>query len=334
MIREILPYLAKAILHFIKYFVFPMFVSCSILLIIGLVVSLVLTFPQVDISSSFIISLLLGFMASLMIFVIKTIDKVFGFLWANRKLKSYMEHRLPKVKHISIRTRLLLKTYLFWLFVATASLCLSFFLIAYSDTRSEVQPPIYSINFLIGMVFYFCMAFFWIGYRSIYKEKERTVYLLDKFSEDISIYLSNDDVKPNVNRFEEALKSYQRVLPTSFVIKDLKKRVMQTVLVLDRGSRKEIEGLQSLFRKTSVSIQEEDRRSVDQHFKKMIELLEKVQADKREILELATSRREKAKASIREIARIILHRVIPTLIIIVMLLAIYMLLGIKLDFLA
>lgn len=311
-----------------------MFVSCSILFIIGLVVSLVSTFPQVDTSSSFIISLLLGFMASSMIFVIKTIDKGVDFLSANKRLKSYMEHRIPKVRSISIRTRLLLKTHLFWLFVATASLCLSFFLIAYSDAHPEGQPPIYCTNFLIGMVFYFCMAFFWIGYRSIYKEKERAVYLLDKFSEDVSIYLSNGDVKPNLKRFEEALKSYQRVLPAFFVIKDLKKRVMQTVLVLDRGSRKEIEGLHSLLRKISGSIQEEDSRSVDQHFKKMIELLQKVQADKLEILELATSRREKAKASIREIAKIILHRVIPTLIIIVMLLTIYMLLGIRLDFLA
>ena len=314
---------------------FPMLVAVSILFFIVLVVSLVLSFPQVDISSSFVISLFLGFMASTMILSLKTLYKIFDFLWANKKLRSYLEHRLPKVKPTSIRTRLVLKTYLFWLSVATASLCFSFFLIAYSDARTELQSAYYSINLAIGMVFYFCMAFFWIGYRLIYEEKEKTVYLLDKFSEDISSYLSNDNAKPNVKRFEEALKSYQRVLPTFFVIKDLKKRVMQTVLVLDRGSRKEIEKLLGFLRRILVSIQKGDEPSADQHFIKMIKLLEKVQADRQEILELATaSRKEKVKASIREIAKTILHKVIPTLIIIVMVLAIYMLLGIKLDFLA
>jgi hypothetical protein len=314
MMRKVLRYLARIILHFARYFIFPLLAAISILFLIGLVVNLALTFPQVNISLSFVISLLLGLMVALMIFSLKTMFKLTNFLWANRTLRSYLEHRLPKVRlNIPISTRLVLKTYLFWLVVTTASLSFSFLLIAYSDARMNSQSSIYSTNSLIGIA----------------------IYLLDKFSEDITSYLSNNSTKPNVKYFEEALKSYQNAIPTFFVINDIKKRVMQTALVLERGSRKEIEEISNILQKLSVSIQKGDNPSVDKQFTEMIKLLEKVQGNKREILKLATvSRKEKVKASLREIADIILHKVVPTLIIAVIILAMYMLLGVKLDFLS
>lgn len=327
----ILRYIVFSILHFIRYLIFPILVVGSVLFLIGLTISFVVSsFQTLNTNFAFNFSLLFSIMVSVVVFGLKTMEKLADFLGKNRRLIS-LKKKLPEVK-ISIRTRLSLKPYLFSLTVTAALLSFSFFLIAFS-TKSDDPTFLNSGEFLIGLALYFCMGLFWTAYRVVYEETQKAAYFLKKFSKDIDRYLLEDNVRPNLRDFVEALKSYQKALPAFFMLKDRRKRIMQMGLILNRGTREEIKELQGYLKKIGVSIQNKDKPSIDEHFSRMIQLLEKVEKDKQKILELAvTSRREETEALLREIGKQILYKVVPTLVLIGVGLALYMFLGYKLEF--
>ncbi len=328
--RLILRFIALAVFHLIRYFAFPLLVAGSVLFLIGLGVNFIMSsFQTVDTNFAFSFSLLFSIIVSMAIFGIKTTERLFEFLWTNRKLQSF-EKRLPKIR-ISIRTKILLKPYLLWLTVAAASLFFTFFSIAYSK-RSEPPTLFDSEEFLIGLASYFGMGFSWGAYKSIYREREKAAYFFKKFSEDIGSNLSSDTVKPNLGDFKEALKSYQKALPAFFVLKDYKKRVLQTGLILNRGTKDEVKELQGYLENISVSIQKKDKSTVDRHFGELIQLLEKVEEDKQKILELVvTSKKERTKVLLQEMGKQVLYKAIPTLVLIAIAVALYMLWGYRLE---
>lgn len=323
-------YFIKGLTHFLRYLLIPLFVIASILFLIGTILSLVLSFTKPNVFSIFSISMLFAFMASIVIFTIRTMEEITDYLSTNKKVNIFFRQHFPKKETISIKTRLVLKRYLSWLTVAFASLFFSFF----STAFMEESGPSGSTYGLVGIVFYICMGLVFAIRTSMYEEKERAIYFLQKFCEDIKHYLQDGKAaRPNVKHFERSLKSYEKTLPTPYILRNLKKRTMQTKLVLNRGSKEEIQQLQEFLQELSISINDYDAPSFDQHFADFIEFLEKIQRNKQEIVELSiASRKERAKGFLQDMARLILDKVVPTLIIIIIVLVIYILSGVKIPF--
>lgn len=328
--RKAFRYFAKGLIHFLRYLLIPLFVIASILFLIGTILSLVLSFTKPNVFSIFSISMLFAFMASMFIFIIRTMDEVTRHLSTNKKVNSFFRQHFPKKEAISIKTRLVLKRYLSWLTVAFASLSFGFL----STAFMEELGPFETTYGLIGLMLYVGTAILFAVRNSIYENKEKALYLLQRFSEHIGRYLKDNNApRPNVKFLEESLKSYQKTLPTLCIIRKIRNRVMQTKLVVERGSKEEIQQLQGFLQQLCISIDEGDPPSFDQHFGDLIRFLEEIQANKQEILELTiSSRKERAKDFLRGMVEPTLQRLAPTLIIIVIIIVVYILLGIKIPF--
>ena len=307
----------------------PLFVIASILILIGTILSLGFSFTKPNVFSIFSISMLLAFMISIFIFTIQTMEEITDYLSTNKKVNSFFRQHFPKKEAISIKTRLALKKYLSWLTVAFASLSFGFL----STAFMEEVGPFETTYGQIGLMLFFGMAILFTARNSIYENKERALYLLQRFSEHIGRYLKdNNSPRPNVKFLEQSLKSYQKTLPTPYILTKLEKRTMQTKLVLNRGSKEEIQQLQGFLQQLCISINDYNAPSFDQHFSDFIEFLEKIQKNKQEILELSIpSRKERAGSFLQDQVRLILNKVVPYFIVIIIALVIYMLSGYKIP---
>lgn len=308
--------IGKAIFHVLRYFIFPMFVVGNILFLIGIIISLVMHYPNVDAWAVLISSLTLSIFISGYILAVKTIEKLGSYFFSTTERFSSLRQPLQK---ISIKLRLKLKPYLFWLFISLMMLSFSLALLSVPYSHGEETDPQAEPIYWAGIVLIFGAVVLYYLYGSVYEEKERALYLLDRFNNDIKSYLKGRNGKPSFKDFREALNSYQRCLPTFFVMKNIKKRAIQIGLVLDRGTKDEIENLREILQNIYVSIKDEDKPSVDQHFNDMIELLDKFQASREKLLEaVITSKKETAKSFLREMVPPILQNVVPYIILVMM----------------
>jgi hypothetical protein len=183
-----------------------------------------------------------------------------------------------------------------------------------------------SVDLILGFGFFFGLFFSLWGYNSAYTEREKALFLLDNILCTVGKCLKDNGApRPSLESFEQVFQSYRKTLPACYAIKDVKKRAVQARLVLDRGSREDIEKLERCLRALSYSIKNDDSAAFDKRFAEIIELFEEVQRDKEEIIELRTVSRKRSVASM--IVPVV-YKALPALIVIIVILAIYRVFGI------
>lgn len=310
----------------VRYFVLPSIVITGIVFFVSVVVSTALNIQQWNAVSALSLDLLTATLFSSLIFASmissKALAAILEFLSTNEKMSTFAKNYLPKLKPISIRTRILLKPYLGWLAISFIFLSIGFFVMFFVEQTSYSK----SINLILGVSFYVGLFFALWSYRLAYTEKEKTLFLFDDISCNVGNCLKNKSApKPSPESFEEAFRSYRKTLPAYYAMKDINKRAAQFRLVLDRGSREDIEKLQRYLQALSYSVKNDDSASFDEHFGEITDLLEEVQKDKEEIIELRTVSRKKSVASV--IVPVV-YKVLPALIVVVVILVLYKVFGI------
>jgi len=122
------------------------------------------------------------------------------------------------------------------------------------------------------------------------------------------------------------LNSYQSLF-TYCRIPNLGKRLAQIRLALDRGTKGEIKELDKSFRILSISMDDRNPSLFDAQFNLLVGLLDKIEAQKKDIGEIVASRRDRIKSVLSEMKKPFLSRVLPTVIIVMLVYLVYALTG-------
>jgi hypothetical protein len=212
------------------------------------------------------------------------------FLGRSEIIKHYVEKHAPKIRRISIRTRISLKPYL--LIVAVSLLLITLaFQIMFSKTGTSLQP--FSLDFWAVFGPYAISLLFLSGYVRCYKQEERAIFLLDRFFRRIDFCLRKPKIRLSVKDFKNALESYQKTLPDFYSLKNLEEKVRQTQLILDRGTPQEIRELQLFVFSLSSSIKMNDASSFRENFQNLCQFLERKEIEEKKILQVNQTNKEK-----------------------------------------
>jgi hypothetical protein len=239
--------------------------------------------------------------------------------------KSYNFNAYFSKLKISIGTRLQLKKY--FLLLGISLLLIASVLIG----NSIVNRATTSLSFGIGYIFMMAALFCYLVYQNIYKENERAAFFMEKSIERIDDCLTNKKSKYSTHFFEKALRSYQKTMPSFSSIKNLNKRIKQTELVLKMGTEDEIIAIRNIMNDFAKAIREQNEPSFYDNLAKLNQILEKFVKEKEELIKLdMPTSREVAGKSFAEAVKPIWDKVVPYLIIIAVLAAIYFLFGVNL----
>jgi len=324
--HKITEYFVKASLFTIRYFVYPLIIAFSLMFFL-LTIPVIAT-KSIDYIPFVHLSLLFGLLFSTPIFAIQIGMKVTTLLGKRFERKGQeISVSLLKYKP-SIKTRLQLKKY--FLFLAISMLLIAFVLIGNAVVTREGTEPV-SLNFGIGYIFVVvamvCMQF----YQVIYKESERALSYLEKSIRYIDNCLEGTENKPDAHFFGQALKSYEKTMPSFSSIRHLNDRIKQTELVLKLGTKEEIIAVRDFMKAFAQSIRERDEPAFYDNLAKLNLFLEKFVEGKKETIKLRmVSNREVAKKSFIEAVKPIWNKVVPFLILIAILALIYVLFGVNL----
>jgi len=324
--RKITEYFVKAGLFTIRYFVCPLIIAFGFMFFL-LTVPNIAT-KSIDYFPFAVLSLLFGLFVSTPIFFIQIGMKITSLLGKRfEKRGREITVSLSKYKP-SIKTRLQLKKY--FLLLAIPMLLIAFMLIGNSVVTREGTEP-FSPNFGIGYIFVvvalICLQF----YQAMYKESELALLYMEKSIKYIDNCLKGTENKPDAYFFGQALKSYEKTMPSFSSIRHLNDRIKQTELVLKLGTREEIIAVRDFMKAFAQSIKEHDEPSFYDNLAKLNLFLEKFVERKKDVIQLRmVSNREVAKNSFVEAIKPIWNKVVPFLIIIAVLALIYLLFGINL----
>lgn len=327
--NRIIQYLVKASLFTLRYFV------CPLVIIFG-IIFFILTFPVIGSNSInyyplILLSLIFGSLFSSPIFMIQIATKI-TFLLAKRIDKNANRittwtQRIPKP---SIKTRLELRKYFSLLAISMFLISSAFFSrsIAIQIASEKYQPP---PDFFVGYISLVAAFFFIQIYLNIYKQDEKALFFLEQSVTNIDYCLKEGKLRPSSRLFEIALKSYQKILPSSYPIKNLEKKLKQIELLLKRGTKEEIIKFREFVNALANSIKQHDSPSFDRSFSELSQFLEQFEHEKETMYELnKLSRREAWKKTLSEFLKPSLEKVIGYLILLAILVLLYYLVGVNL----
>jgi hypothetical protein len=247
-----------------------------------------------------------------------------SFLEQSQRLAEFERKHFSGINIPSVETRLGLQVYLRWLAFASGALFVSFFLIS----LEILQEASFYVN--LSLAFLVIMGGLIVAAAAVVRDREKTAYYIERFSGELRDYLARVGPIPDLDNLEKALNSYQSLF-TYCRIPNLRKRLAQIRLALDRGTKQEIKELGKSFRILSKSMGDRDPSLFDFQFNQMVVLLDKIETEKKDIGEIVASRRDRAKSAFNEMKKPFLTTVLPTLIILMLVYLISVLTGHKIT---
>jgi hypothetical protein len=226
-------------------------------------------------------SLVFSLLLAITIFFMETTTAFF------EKINLYLEKHLPKMRRISIKTRMRLKPYLLVLAISMLLVTLAI-LLKSNQTNTSVQP--FSSDFVILFVSSVSALSLISGWARCYTQEERAIFLLDRFFREIDFCMKEPRIRISIKDFREALKSYKKTLPSFYALKSLEETVRQTKLILDRGNSCEISKVQLFVFWLSSSIKMNDASSFREHFLDFRKFLAETENKELEILQVNQSK--------------------------------------------
>lgn len=286
--RRITCYLERIAFHLLKYFASPFLAFFSVMFFLLVVFNYLSTNPaSTNYFSLAEVSLVISLLPAIIIFIMKTANSFGGALGQNKEINLYLEKRLPKMRRISIKTRMRLKPYLLVLAISMFLVSLAIFL-KLNQTHAPVTP--FSYDSVILFVSYGSSLLLIYGWARCYTQEEKTIFLLDRFFRGIDFCMKEPRIRISIEIFREALKSYQKTLPSFYTLKSLEETVRQTKLILDRGNSGEISKVQLFVFYLSSSIKMNDASSFRKHFSDFRKFLGENESEEEKILQVNQSR--------------------------------------------
>jgi hypothetical protein len=223
----------------------------------------------------------------------------------------------------SIKTRMEVKPYFFVIFLS-----MSFIVLALLAKANQTNT---TVDFWLFFIPYMLAPTFFMAYMKAYRQEEKTVFLLDRFIRDIDLCKGYGD-RLSVRDLENALKAYQKTLPTFCSLDGLRTKLKQIKLILDRGSKQEICKVQEYLYHLSKSIREGNAPSFDKYFFALGQFLNEAEDDRKGIIQITgLTRKEKVSTYITTLGSLSLKKVLPLIFVAIVIYVIYVLSGIKLS---
>lgn len=307
-----------------KYLFIPLVVVFSGSLLFFTLLGLV-TGTRSSIDSLLLASLLIALLMSIPLFGTECTALLATFLEKNQRLAEFERKHFLRIANASFDTRLDLQRYLRWSAFASGVLFVSFFLISLETTNLSLSPPT-----ALALIFFGIMAGLIFTGQSVLRERERTAYYIERFSGELRDYLAKVGPRPDIENFEKALNSYQSLF-TYCRIPNIRKRLAQTRLALDRGTKEEIKELGKSLRILSISTEDRNPSLFDAQFNLLVSLLDKIEAEKKDIGEIVASRHDRVKSLLIEMKKPILNRVLPAVLIVMIAYLFYVLSGYRIS---
>jgi hypothetical protein len=224
-------YFGKAFYHIFKYFVCPFLTILGVMFL--LLVSLnFLSENPANTDYLFLVELssILSLLVAIPLFLIESMTLLPPALRRNERINLLFEQHFPRIGRISIKTRIELKPYLLALALSSFSIFIAVMIKA-NQTNTSLKFP--SLDFWIFFVSYMGLPLFFVTYLRLYNKEEKAIFLLDRFFRRIDFCLNEPRSGLSAVDFENALKSYQKTLPSFYSLNNLKERVRQVQLILE-----------------------------------------------------------------------------------------------------
>jgi hypothetical protein len=281
-------YLGRITFHLLKYLASPFLVVFSVIFFLLVVFNYFSTNPaNTNYLSLAEVSLVFSLLPAIIIFIMKTTTAFSDALQRNKKINLYLEKHLPKIGRISIKARMGLKPYLLVLALSMLLVSLAIYFKS-NQTNTSIQP--FSSDSVIFFVSYGSALSLFSGWARCYTKEERAIFLLDRFFRRIDFCMKVPRIRLGIKDLREALKSYQKTLPSFYTLKSLEETVGQTQLILDRGNSCEISKVQLFVFRLSSSIKMNDASSFREHFLDFRKFLGENESKEEKILQVNQSR--------------------------------------------
>lgn len=307
-----------------KNFAFPLVVTFSGLFLFFRMFAFV-TGAESSIGSSLLASLVLALLFSIPAFALQSAISFAGFLTRIQRVAEFERKHFSWMKKVPTKIRLDLRTYLRWSAFAVGLLFVSFFLMSL-----ETANPSPSLYTNLALTFFFIMTLFAVVGQIVVDEREKAAYFLAEFSGEFGNWLAKVGSKPDLQYLEKALNCYQSVF-TYYKIPNIRRRLAQIRLAIDRGTKEDIKALYKSMQVLSISIDNRNPSLFDAQFNLLVGSLDRIESDKKAASEIVASRRDRIKSLLREMKKPMLSRVLPTVTILMILYMFYALFGIKIS---
>lgn len=322
--------LGRIFVFLLKYFAVPFAILVSVWFLFFTILNIALSTHKPFVELALANSLYLAFLFSIIVLVVqfgKISIPLAHTVERNKRIAAFVEKHFPRRISISVETRLSLRRYSKWSVLSAGAAFVSLLLINASESGGSYTS---TLN-MLGFAFYVLTAFSIMVRSLIVSDRQIVDFHLRRFSEETKEYLDGDSgVKPNLENVEEALKLYQGLFDYCKIPK-VKERLAQIRLVLDRGSKKEVQKLSSCVDVLSISFHNRDLSSFDAGFGRLTTFLEKTQRSRKDIVEFSVaSKRDKLWAWLRSAENPVVHTVLAALLLATILYIINMLFGVKL----
>ncbi len=208
--------------------------------------------------------------------------------------------------------------------VPVFAICFTFVILTYSTSDG-----LYGLITLVFALVFILLASIGEG---ILGEKDKAIFLLRRFSEDIKANVKKTGSSfPNSREFLKGLKTFDRTLPGATHLPSKDRRLLQVELVLFFGDKKELSKLSSNILAVAECMEKEHLEGFDKEYRNLTEFLDGFENEMKGVVELAErmSLREKMKKQSGEVLKEILVKTIPFLIAILISILIWMWLGIR-----
>jgi hypothetical protein len=283
------PYYSRKIgSHLLRYLATPFLAVFSTTVFLFVVINYFSTNPS---STNFLpaieASSLFALFPAILIFTLKTTSSILEALGRNKKINLYFERHRHIVSRISIKTRIWPKPYLLVLAFSMLLLTLAILL---KSNQTETAIQLFSFDFVIFMVSMGSSLLLVSAWARCYTPEERAIFLLDRFFRKIDFCLREPKIRLDIEDFRNALKSYQKSLPSLYSLRNLDETVRQTELILSRGETQKILKVQLFVFRLSCSIKTNDASSFHQNFFDFCKFLGENESNEEKILQVNKSR--------------------------------------------
>jgi len=280
---------------------------------------------SMNVEELFQINLLLSSFMAVSVVMSWNMGRMFFPLY-DRMFEKAMERRkiTPLSQRITSRKYYLILSYCFALLGAVS---LIFLVRSYPPTTS-----VSFISFALTIVFLELSIAYIYRYQIIVQDKEQAVFYLGKFWDRLRKAYEKKGQIPSIEDLSKGFKYYENSLASSITLKSTKEKLNQINLVLDRGSKSDHKRLMRVLKKIIDAIEKGDHNEFDIVFVELIDFLSAFENEKRDVIELGKPTRiKRGRLLLSELAKPILERVVPMLIILAIIALVYIWSGIRLT---
>lgn len=291
--KQIIPRKTRLSIFIIKYFLAPLLVIFGIIFLFLVSVNFIGNQP-LDYLQSALYALLFSFVLSILILWIPLSGKLMITLTSTTE--KIIHKRMPEVEKkiqkatlsllskMPFQVRYELKNYFLVCGIGIFLTGLTVFIssLAMHFTPPQTMPP---LEFVVSFVLFVIAITLFIAYLNSFGKIEKVTYFLKESIADIDRYLDVGGKRPQIISLQIALNSYQKLMSVCY-IKNLRKILMTTKLVLDRGTKAQILSIRDYEKVFLQAIENQDEALFDTNLGTFVGFLDNFQVESKGMLQI------------------------------------------------